>query len=370
MRLGYARKVSPAARRRLGAAPSAAALGVALVLAPPPWARAAGNSPAFERLKGLAGTWRGLEDDGTPAWVRYQVVAGGSALREDLRMGASASMVSLYYPDADRVMMTHYCSTATQPRMRTVAGAERHEWMTFEYVDATNVLRARGGVMDGLRVRLVDDDHFEQRWRASSVSEAEVRVRFTRVRGGAGPWPPGKPAPDPHPAAPPGAPEQRALDRLRALRGAWVGYLDGPDPALEMTIEPISGGTAVLATQRFPSGSTMLTVYHPDGDQLMLTHYCSSRTQPRMRTRTLPEAEGPLQFDALDSTNVFQATDAYMRTLRLEVPDPDHFTEVWNQDSEGRPPFAIRYRRKGARVEGAAARGASAGAPSAAEGDP
>jgi hypothetical protein len=59
-------------------------------------------------------------------------------------------------------------------------------------------------------------------------------------------------------AAAPGKPASASLERLKTLAGEWVAAEDGDE---------------------------MVTVYHADGPDLVLTHYCLEGNQPRMRAK-------------------------------------------------------------------------------------
>ncbi|MDR4471533.1 MAG: hypothetical protein MRJ92_02410 [Nitrospira sp.] len=53
-----------------------------------------------------------------------------------------------------------------------------------------------------------------------------------------------------------------------------------------------SGGTTLTETLTPPDSPPMTTMYYSDGDQLMLTHYCSLNNQPRMRAAAVKEGDG------------------------------------------------------------------------------
>ena len=80
-------------------------------------------SPELQKIKSLAGRWEGTtfrEREGTnPAVVTYEVTAGGSAVIERLFPGTAREMTTLYHDDSSgRLMATHYCNAANQPRLR------------------------------------------------------------------------------------------------------------------------------------------------------------------------------------------------------------------------------------------------------------
>lgn len=90
-------------------------LGLGPVVAP------AAPSPAeesFARIKNMAGIWTAHSTKGWTEDLRFQVIAGGSAVLEtsfDAHPGET--MATLFYMDGPRLMLTHYC-VAKNPRRR------------------------------------------------------------------------------------------------------------------------------------------------------------------------------------------------------------------------------------------------------------
>jgi len=77
-----------------------------------------------------------------------------------------------------------------------------------------------------------------------------------------------------------GAPEQ-AFQQILSLKGTWEGAFEGQ--TIQLIYEPISEGAAVMERMVWVAdGSSMTTVYHPQGDRLMATHYCKAKNQPRL----------------------------------------------------------------------------------------
>jgi hypothetical protein len=78
------------------------------------------SKAAFEKLKGLAGEWRGAEgekDKRYPATVTYRTTSGGSAVVETIFPGSDQEMVTLYHLEGDKPVLTHYCMLANPPKM-------------------------------------------------------------------------------------------------------------------------------------------------------------------------------------------------------------------------------------------------------------
>lgn len=124
-------------------------------------------APGFEKLKSLVGEWQGKTSDGKPFQVSYQLISNGSALMETLSPANEPSMVTIYHPDGDNLMMTHYCSIANQPRMRANVPAGEIKKLDFAFVDATNMAKPSDAHMSGLAYTFVDKDHVMSEWTLS-----------------------------------------------------------------------------------------------------------------------------------------------------------------------------------------------------------
>ena len=68
----------------------------------------------FDRLKALEGQWEATTPEGKTRII-YQVISNGTALLETI---VSENMVSVYHPDGNGILMTHYCAAGNQPRLR------------------------------------------------------------------------------------------------------------------------------------------------------------------------------------------------------------------------------------------------------------
>jgi hypothetical protein len=154
----------------------------------------------------------------------------------------------------------------------------------------------------------------------------------------------GKAGEKPGAAAPPAA----AFERFKALAGTWVGRsTKGWED--EVTIDVIAGGSVVRSTSfNAHPGETMLTLYHMDGDRLMLTHYCVARNQPRMVATRFEAGGSRIGFDFLDATNLPRPGAGHMHSSVFELRDADHFTSRWTwfQDGSERWMEEIVYERK------------------------
>ncbi|HSS75985.1 MAG TPA: hypothetical protein VLV54_04495 [Thermoanaerobaculia bacterium] len=130
-----------------------------------------------------------------------------------------------------------------------------------------------------------------------------------------------------------------AFSRLKSLEGEWQG-VSAKGKKVHLSFVPIAGGTAMMETFKWEGSSqAMTTVYHLDGDSLMLTHYCISNNQPRMRAHLPGDQANVLKFDFLDMTNQKAAGDGHMHQAVIRFIDKDHIANAWTFYQNGKEAF-------------------------------
>ncbi len=125
------------------------------------------GSAEFERLKGLAGTWKGIttEMNGEKwdATVEYSVTSNGSAVVEKLFSGTSHEMVSVYYDKKGKPSMTHYCGLANRPQLSLVSSND-HE-IQFVFSNSNDIDPAKEMHMHALKLTFDGKDKLVQDWK-------------------------------------------------------------------------------------------------------------------------------------------------------------------------------------------------------------
>jgi len=138
-------------------------------------------------------------------------------------------------------------------------------------------------------------------------------------------------------------PAAAALDKFKALAGEWVAAEDGEMARkgdLVARYAVTAGGSAVVETVFPGQAHEMVTVYHADGPDLVLTHYCMEGNQPRMRARA---AQGP-RFDfAFDGgANIDPKRDRHMHSASLALLGADEIRTEWTELAEGKPVLVVK----------------------------
>jgi len=146
-------------------------------------------------------------------------------------------------------------------------------------------------------------------------------------------------------AAPPAPtkPISAALERFKALAGEWVAAEDGDmvkKGALVARYAVTAAGSAVVETVFPGSAHEMVTVYHADGPDLVLTHYCMEGNQPRMRARDAQGSRFAFAFDG--GTNIDPKRDRHMHSAALELLGADEIRSEWTEHADGKTVLVAR----------------------------
>jgi hypothetical protein len=131
------------------------------------------------------------------------------------------------------------------------------------------------------------------------------------------------------------------FDQLKKLVGNWKGIENTPEGKREVIVEYhlTSAGTA-LVEKLFPGTEhEMLSVYHGDGDKVVMTHYCAFGNQPRMEL-TKTEDSNTVKFDFLDGSN---SGDSHMHQLTLKWISANHLKHEWVFHQNGKPAHTAKF---------------------------
>lgn len=128
-----------------------------------------------------------------------------------------------------------------------------------------------------------------------------------------------------------------AFEALKSLEGTWDGKATSPEGEFDGTEEfrVSAAGTVVMEIMNPGTAHEMINMFHLDGDDLMLTHYCAGGNQPRMKLDAEQLAEGRMAFEFLDATNLDVATDQHIHAARFDSVSPDRVEVVWMGWNEG-----------------------------------
>jgi hypothetical protein len=122
-----------------------------------------GASVAFEKLKTLSGRWEADTIIGT-ATATYEVVSGGKAVIEHIGIQGKHDMITVYYVDHDRLLLTHYCDSGNQPRMQASGINTKTNSIDFHFVDITNLPSADAMHMHDVVINFTGPNEIAEHW--------------------------------------------------------------------------------------------------------------------------------------------------------------------------------------------------------------
>lgn len=114
-----------------------------------------------------------------------------------------------------------------------------------------------------------------------------------------------------------------AFKRMETLVGTWKGTLirsNGDTLDLKLNYKVISNRSTIVETV-FEDDTEMVTLYHDEGEKLVMTHYCALMNQPMLNESRL--TANSIHFEQSPSCTLSQDKDAYVNTYSLTV-DPDN----------------------------------------------
>lgn len=117
------------------------------------------------------------------------------------------------------------------------------------------------------------------------------------------------------------------LGMLKKLEGKWA--MKGPEGEDQLGTEfkVSSAGTTVREIMFPGQPHEMTNLYHMDGPDIVMTHYCAVGNQPRMRASAVQGNKLVFTFD--DVTNYAGGGQHCMRDMTLEFKDDNTIVEHW-----------------------------------------
>ena len=132
------------------------------------------------------------------------------------------------------------------------------------------------------------------------------------------------------------SPARAAFERFKKLEGTWQGRsTKGWDEAV--SFKTIAGGSVVVETSfdAHPN-ETMMTMFHMDGERLMLTHYCVARNQPRLVATAVSDDGREVTFTFLDGGNLASRDRGHMDKAVFRFLEDGRVTTQWTWYQDGK----------------------------------
>jgi hypothetical protein len=144
------------------------------------------------------------------------------------------------------------------------------------------------------------------------------------------------------PAMPTAPAESEQFAKIKSLVGTWEGT-GGKENATDEERKPITvtykltaGGSTVMETVFADTPMEMITMYHMDGQDLVLTHYCMTANQPTM---TAQPSDDPniIPFKFTGGANIATGNEMHMHHAVHTLTDNDNIQSRWTLYINGEP---------------------------------
>lgn len=123
----------------------------------------------------------------------------------------------------------------------------------------------------------------------------------------------------------------QGMNAIKALAGSWEGAMRGDK---DNTVYPTtavfvvsSGGSVVREIMGAGTEYEMTNLYHLDGNQIVVTHYCAAGNQPRMVSTAVNPHHLVFELDSV--SNYTGGEHGYMGKVELEFVNKDQMIQRW-----------------------------------------
>ena len=115
---------------------------------------------------------------------------------------------------------------------------------------------------------------------------------------------------------------QKAFEKMKTLAGSWHGTI--MDISIDFTIRAASSGTAIVHEGNTDGGGPPnheITMFYPEGDRLLATHYCDAGNRAHLEGKILPDGK-TIEFSFLDVAG--STKGGLVKRMVLTLIDANH----------------------------------------------
>jgi hypothetical protein len=140
-----------------------------------------------------------------------------------------------------------------------------------------------------------------------------------------------------------------AFAKLKTLVGSWKSktadeqkeenkkeHGDAHPDEAAVTFKLTGAGSALVETQFPGMPHEMVSVYHLDGKELRMTHYCAAGNQPRVKLDRVHSTPDELIFVFDGGTNLDPEKDMHIHGVKIKFEKDGHVKSAWDGYAGGK----------------------------------
>jgi len=132
-----------------------------------------------------------------------------------------------------------------------------------------------------------------------------------------------------------------AFTQLKTMAGTWKYKVsdakEHEHPDDSKVIYRLTGAGSALVETDFPESShEMVSVYHLDGDDLRMTHYCAAGNQPRLKLDRASSTPSRFVFVFDGGTNLDPAKDMHIHAMTMTFGREGEIDCAWEGYEAGK----------------------------------
>jgi hypothetical protein len=140
-----------------------------------------------------------------------------------------------------------------------------------------------------------------------------------------------------------GVEAKAAFDRLKKLEGEWKVAGHGGHPDAKNIFKVTAAGSTLMETQHVGTGHEMINMYHLDGKDLRVTHYCAAGNQPRLKLDLKASKPDFYSFVFDGGTNMNPDKDMHIHAFRMTFLEGGKIESEWDGYIDGKKSDTVKF---------------------------
>jgi hypothetical protein len=130
--------------------------------------------------------------------------------------------------------------------------------------------------------------------------------------------------------------------RMKQLVGDWVIKDESGKEVVALRYKVTAGGSALQEIDFPGTDHEMISLYHMDGDSLVLTHYCHLGNQPKLKA-TASSTPEKIAFECAGGTYVKSHDEMHIHRGVVTFKGSDQMVSEWTGFTEGKAGFSAKF---------------------------